>query len=436
MEKNLPTVTRFRWRVVTMLCTVAFVLYVDRVNISVAAPHIAADLGLSQQSLGNILSAFLFGYAFGLIPGGWLADRFGAHKVLTTAGISWAVLTALAGCIRKELFGHVFDVETALFVMRFLLGMAEACAFPAFACVLANWMRRSERAMASGLTQMGANLGGVFAPVSMAFIVAHFGWRYTFLFSGIISLAAASWWWLAATDNPSAHPRVSEAELRIIASDKEEVKAERVDARWYKRLACSRDAYLLCVSEIFYGLSGFVFITWFYIYYSEVRGGGTLYSAVITSLTYVGGAIGALLGGILCDRSLSKWGAPWGRRVVPLLAIVSSGLCCILAPALRGNTASGMVFTLAAGLQYLAAPAFWATVIDITRRGPGILGGFMNGSGNLGAAIGTITFPWVVSHVGYQFALQLAGVAGLISGLVWLLIDSSRGIDLDLHPQA
>ena len=127
--------------------------------------------------------------------------------------------------------------------------------------------------------------------------------------------------------------------MRIITSDKEEVKVERVDAAWYKRLAVSRNAYMLCVSEIFYGLSGFVFITWFYIYYSQVRGGSAMYSALLTSLTYVTGAVGALLGGILCDRSLAKWGGPWGRRIVPLVAIVVSGLCCIVAPALRNDTA-------------------------------------------------------------------------------------------------
>src|ERR1019366_1614537 len=103
-----------------------------------------------------------------------------------------------------------------------------------------------------------------------------------------------------------------------------------------------------------------------------------------------------------------KWDRPWGRRLVPLVSITASGLCCIIAPAIRNNSASGIVFALAAGLQFLAAPAFWATVIDITRRGPGIVGGFMNGSGSVGAAIGTITFPWLASRMGYQSALQLA----------------------------
>jgi len=80
-------------------------------------------------------------------------------------------------------------------------------------------------------------------------------------------------------------------------------------------------------------------------------------------------------------------------------------------------------------LQFVAAPAFWATVIDITRRGTGVLGGCMNGAGNLGAALATVTFPWLMARVGWDRALEVAGATALLSGLLWLLIDSSRQID-------
>ncbi len=420
---------RYRWMIVTILCAVAFVLYVDRINISVSAPHIAAEFGLSSQSLGNVLSAFLFGYAFGLVPGGWLADRFGAHKVLTGAGISWAVLTALAGCIHKELLGKGLNVASALFAIRFVLGLAEACAYPTFARALANWMRRSERAKASGLIHMGSNLGGVFTPVFVAFIISHFGWRASFLLSGVLTLAMALWWWLGATEQPSQHPRVSEKELLLIASEKEDQSVKRMDLVWYKRLVRSQNVYLLCGSCFFMGISGFVFITWYYTYLVQVRGTGTFHSALLSSLTYVAGALGALIGGIVCDDAVKKWGRIWGRRIVPLVAMCVSGLLCAVAPAIRNNTASAVVFSIAAGLQVAPAPAYWATIIDITRRGPAIVGGFMNGSGNLGAAVATMSFPWFVSHLGWELALQLAGITGVISGLLWLLIDSTRQID-------
>jgi ACS family D-galactonate transporter-like MFS transporter len=98
-----PKASYFRWWIVKLLCAVAFVLYVDRGNVTVAAPYIASEFNLSTQSLGRVLSAFLFGYAVGLVPGGWLADRLGPRSVLTAAGLSWAVITFLQGLIKKEI---------------------------------------------------------------------------------------------------------------------------------------------------------------------------------------------------------------------------------------------------------------------------------------------------------------------------------------------
>jgi sugar phosphate permease len=72
LEQDPCSNVRYRWMIVTILCGVAFVLYVDRINTLVFAPHIAGKFALSPQSLGNVLGAFLFGYAFGLVPGGWL----------------------------------------------------------------------------------------------------------------------------------------------------------------------------------------------------------------------------------------------------------------------------------------------------------------------------------------------------------------------------
>jgi sugar phosphate permease len=232
-----------------------------------------------------------------------------------------------------------------------------------------------------------------------------------------------------ATDEPIQHKRVSEAELILIAAEKEEQHAARPDLAWFKLLARSRNAYMLCASEFFFGISGFVIITWLYIYFEQVRGAGKIYSAVLSSLPFVGMTIGAPLGGMLCDYAFRKWGSPWGRRSVPFVAIVLSGVFGIMAPAIRNNTASAMVFSLAGALQFVAAPPFWATVIDITRRGTGILGGFMNGSGALGTAVGTIAFPWMVGYMGWDKAIEAASATALIAGLLWLLIDSSEQID-------
>lgn len=428
-ELARPASSRFRWAIVGLLCAVAFVLYIDRVNISVAAPHMQEEFGFSDARCGYVLGAFFLGYGAGLVPGGWLADRFGARAVLTGAGLSWAALTLLVGLTPRGLIAGWLDPVTALIASRFVLGLCEACAFPTFARTLANWMRRSERAIASGLIHSGATLGGAFTPVFIAFIIAQFGWRQAFLLSGVITTVVTVVWWLSVTDQPGGHRRVSARELEIIAAEKEELSVRPPDRRWFGRLIRSRSAYILCISEVFYGLAGFVFGTWFYLYFVRVRGVGPMAAAWLYSLNYVAMAIGAPVGGVLCDLATRRWGSRWGRRIVPLVAITLGGVCGMIAPLIPGNAGAAVVFAAAAGLMCAAAASFWSTVIDITRRGAGILGGLMNGSGQVGSTLGTMSFAWLKDHLGWEVALALGGLMGVISGLTWLLIDASCPID-------
>src|SRR5437667_1479907 len=98
-ERRSPNIGRFRWRIVRVLVMVAIFLYVDRINITTAAPSLAAEFQLSPAALGRVLSAFLFGYAIGLVPGGYLADRLGPHRLIAAAGGLWGVVTILTGCV-------------------------------------------------------------------------------------------------------------------------------------------------------------------------------------------------------------------------------------------------------------------------------------------------------------------------------------------------
>ena len=412
-----------------MLCAVAFVLYIDRVNLMVAISYMKTEFGLSEEVCGLILSAFQFGYAAGLVPGGWLADRFGPYRVLTLAGFSWSLCTFLMAAAGRWLAPVGLDAVGLLFALRFALGVCEACAFPTFAKALAHWLRRTERAQASGLIHSGAGFGGAVAPLLIVWIVASFGWRDAFVVSGIMTAAVTSAWAWWASDEPAGHPRVSAEELRLIAADKEELRPVPLDAAWFRRAVGSRNAYLLCASEFCYGLGGFVFLTWFFTYFKEQRDVGDLYSGFFSSCNWLAMAIGAPLGGWLCDRCVRRWGSPWGRRTVPLVSIVLSGICSMVAPAIRNDLGSAAVFALAAGFLYAAAAAFWSTLIDLTRRGVGLLGGLMNGVGSLGGALGALFFPRLIPVLGYEGALQSAGVVAVVSGLIWLGIDSSRQID-------
>jgi MFS family permease len=373
------------------------------------------------------LSAFLFGYALGLVPGGWLADRFGPHPVLTVAAFCWAMVSASIGLIGSV--AHLTHSVFPFVVARFTLGVCEACAFPAFNRAIANWMPRNERARASGLIHCASALGGFCTPVFIAFVVAQSGWRESFLAAGALTLLVALWWaWFGAGD-PRQHKGVTKDELTLILAERGVPYIRQPDRAWYSRLVFSRNTHLLLASELFYGLAIFVVITWFYIYFSEIRRVGSMQAAGLSSLPYLAMAIGAPVGGFLSDIALKHWKAPWDRRVVPLAVLIASDACAILAPLLANSTASATLFALGAGFQFAAAAAFWATVIDITRMGTGILGGLMNAAGNLGQALGTISFPWLVAQLGWETALQSAGACAVLSGILWIFIDSSRQLD-------
>ncbi len=322
--------TGYRWRIILVLFVMAVALYVDRVNISVAAPALAQEFNLSPAALGTVLSVFLFGYAIGLIPGGYLADRVGPRRLLTIAGLLWGISTAAVACLPYASKAALM----ALVGARFLLGLCEACAFPTFNRAVANWMLPGERARASGWLHCGAGLGGALTPPLIAVVTAYWGWRAAFLLSGVLTCSVALWWFRAATDHPADHPRVSAAELNLIVSHREDdkIKPWPPDVAWFRRMLRSREAWLLAASEFSFGVAGFVFATWFYTYLVRVRGAQSMQSAWLSSMPYMAIALGAPLGGFLCDRSARLLGAPWGRRLIPLVTIPLSGIALAFAP--------------------------------------------------------------------------------------------------------
>jgi len=268
-------------------------------------------------------------------------------------------------------------------------------------------------------------------PPLIASVMAYWGWRAAFLLSGALTCSVTLWWFQSATDHPADHPRVSAAEMNLMVSHREDdkIRPQLPDVAWFRRILRSREAWLLTASEFSFGVAGFVFATWFYTYLVRVRGAQGIQSAWLSSMPYMAIALGAPLGGFLCDRSARILGAPWGRRLIPLVTIPLSGVALAFAPGIASNTAAAATFALAAGLQYMAAPAFWSTLIDVTRRGAGLLGGVMNGSNYFGSALATALFPLLIATTGWEPALQSVSAAAFLSGLLWLGINSSRQID-------
>src|SRR5579864_18074 len=173
-----------------------FILFVDRVNISTAAPLIAADLKLDNTRLGLAFSAFAIPYALFQLIGGWIGDRFGASLVLTACLIIVAVSTALTGAA-----GGL----TSLVLLRLAVGFGEGAAFPTATRAMASWTPSSSWGFAQGIVHAAARIGNALTPPLVTSLLAFVTWRGSFIILGVASLLwPAVWFWFFRND-PREH---------------------------------------------------------------------------------------------------------------------------------------------------------------------------------------------------------------------------------------
>src|SRR3954470_19865639 len=215
--------TRVRIGVMGYLCTLAFVLYIDRICIGQAGTAMKAELALSNFQWGLVGVAFQIAYAiFEPTTGHW-GDRYGSRRVLTRIVLWWSAFTALTGCVwrfsAEILPGIVLDGFLLLLAIRFLFGAGEAGALPNAARVIAQWFPPGRRGPAQALISTSAQIGGATAPWVAAYFIQspHIGWRLSFVIFGSLGVFWAFFFARWFRDDPATHPAVNEAERRYIA---------------------------------------------------------------------------------------------------------------------------------------------------------------------------------------------------------------------------
>src|ERR1700693_6283137 len=179
LENFPPKPTATRWLVLLLLSFMYLITYMDRSNISVAAPAIAKEFGLSKTAMGWVFFAFALAYALGQFPGGWLGDRIGPRKVLTVIMFWWAIAAVSTGAA-----AGLFTLIGA----RFLLGLGEAGAFPVATRGMQLWFPKVERGLISVFTHSFARLAGSITPFIAVTILVAFGWRTIFYVFGSLGL--------------------------------------------------------------------------------------------------------------------------------------------------------------------------------------------------------------------------------------------------------
>ena len=196
-----------RYRVLFLLILLAFLTYVDRLCISVAAPAIAEEFQFSPVQMGYIFSAFTLAYALFEIPSGWFGDHFGTRKALTRIVLWWSSFTMLTAATRGF---------TSLFVVRLLFGAGEAGAIPNSASTVSRWFPGSQRGRAMAGICMGHAIGAAATPPIVFKLVELQGWRLPFIEFGALGFVWCVVWYIWFRNTPEEHRSVNTAEIERI----------------------------------------------------------------------------------------------------------------------------------------------------------------------------------------------------------------------------
>jgi sugar phosphate permease len=418
--------SRGRWYVLLLISVMYLITYLDRVNISTAAPLISKEFGFDKITMGVIFSAFVWAYAMFQVPGGWLSDRLGARGVLAGIVTYWSAMTAATAAA----FSSV-----SFIAVRFLFGVGEAGAFPGATRAMQLWYPQSERGLVQGVTHSASRLGAAIAPPLVVAIMTQLGWRAVFLICGGGGLLWSLWWALTYRNFPEDHGLVNRAELERIrgVNDKGEINpppaAKQTNVPWGVLLR-SPNMWAIMAAYFTYVYCLWIFLSWLPSYLVEFRHFTLLKVGIYASLPLWAGVIGDTAGGFATDYLLKVTGsAKFGRRVVAIVGLL--GCAIFIVPAALTDDALTAVYCLTASMFFLECTIgpSWAVPMDTGGKYSGTVSGMMNMAGNIGGAISPIVFGALVQIGNWQAPFIVAAALLVVGAAVWaFLLDPDQQI--------
>jgi len=383
--------------VLVLLAVSVFINYVDRGSLSIAAPLLKDELGISASQLGVLLSAFFWTYACMQLFSGWLVDRLNVNWVFAGGFFLWSAATAATGLI------HTFSV---LLFLRMLLGTGESVAYPSYSKIIALNFPEEHRGLANAVISAGLVLGPGFGMLLGGLLMARVGWRPSFLVLGLVSLIWLVPWFTWMPKSCAAIP------------------ADRAGAPRLAEFLRLRSAWGTCAGLFAGNYLSYFLITWLPFYLVRERHFSVDNMAKIGGIVYLLGGCFALLAGWLSDRWIVSGATPSRVRktftggglalagIFVGLAVVGGPLYCVAALIL------GVIFF---GVY---CSNVWA--ITQTLAGPQAAGrwtGFQNFVGNLAGVVAPATTGFVLDRTGhFYWAFAILTVLALTGAASWVFL--------------
>jgi MFS family permease len=416
--------SRVRWQVLAVAVLLAAITYLDRVCIAQTAADIRRDLGLSEQQMGFVFSAFTLAYAVFEIPTGAWGDRVGIRRVLTRIVVWWSSFTVATAAA----FNY-----TSILLVRFLFGMGEAGAFPSVSKAFSRWFPVVERGTAQGIFFAGAHLGGGLTPLLVSALLNVMTWRWVFIVFGSIGFVWALGWYRWFRDEPAEHPDVSEEERKYIEGGRLKEVPHRLDAALLGRVLASRNMIALCLMY-FTQAYGFYFnMTWLPTFLKEKApsDSSVLLLGLLSGLPLILSALADLFGGVTTDRLTRAYGLRVGRCGIGGASLLIAGLAILGGATTDHHLVAALLIALAGAADSFLLGAAWGTCLDIAGPHAGLVTATMNSAGQVGAFLSPLVFPLFLKQTPRDWTTPLLIMGGLyLAGAVcWLFVDPRRPIE-------
>lgn len=413
---------KHRNTVVIILFIIWVTAYLDRMVMATAIPYIFDEFGLTPVAMGGVMSAFFVGYALCQIPGGLLADRFGAQKVMFSGIAWWSVFTAITGFANNLV--HMLLVRVAF-------GVGEGI-FPAASYrTISNWFPAKDRGTATGLMMSSNAFGPALAPLFVVAIMAAWGWRmvfYSLFIPGIIMCLLIKFF---IPDNPADSKGISQAELDELKEDHTEQTAQAKISFW--QIIKVPAVWRTFVSFFFFDITLWGFLSWLPSYLVKARGFEMTKMGITASMPFFAGTAGVILFCWLSDKYFTH-----NRKMPVIITQIPGAIFLYLTFAVPDATMAIICETLSGFFLYGAFGALMALPMSsISSEITGRAMGFVNMAGQIAGFLSPIIIGYLIQLAGGSFGTSFACLVGatVVSVLVTMTIKEDAN-KKEIHQEA
>jgi ACS family hexuronate transporter-like MFS transporter len=414
---------RFRWRICAVLFLATTINYIDRnvfsftmldpvfrhqmLGLPLDQPLTDADMALFREKMSHLDAIFKYCYAFGFLLAGWMIDRIGIRRGYAVSIGGWSLAAVLHGLVHTV---------PGMAWARGLLGVGEAGNFPAAVKTVSEWFPKKERSFATGVFNAGANVGIILTALCVPFIIAHWGWRASFIVTGGIGVLVL-FWWLAIYRSPEEHPKLSPEELAYIRQDGPPEKPQHV--KW-RELVRYRATWAFAIPKFMTDAVWWFYLTWLPTFFNSNPAFTTKLDlkqiGIPFLIIYIISDLGSVFFGWLATRFIGLgWSVNKARKVTML--ICAGCVVPIIFASITSNitVAIALIALATAGHQGWSANLFTTVSDQFPRRAVGSVVGIGGLMGGLGGALLAAKVGFIINTGGYIPLFAIAAGSYLLA---------------------